>query len=189
MKKILLVICAFCSVAFVACENKQNQIKEAEQLWSQINDAAEQDEYVFVEGGTFKQGKKNVTVGSFYICVHEVTQKEYYEVMGKNPSKIKYDFLPFENYYSLPVESVSWYDAVEYCNVLSKKEGLTPCYMINGRSTTCNFNANGYRLPTEAEWEYAARGGNKSCGYKYSGSNNLDTVAWYGKNSDVVNNL
>lgn len=198
MKRYMLAICAFCLVFFVACEDKQKKIesvqnlmKQADQLQTQINRATEQsqDEYVFVEGGTFQQGKKNITVDSFYMCVHEVTQKEYYDVMGNNPSKIKYEFLPFENYNSLPVESVSWYNALEYCNALSKKEGLSPCYEINGRSTTCNFNANGYRLPTESEWEYAARGGNRSCGYKYSGSDNLETVAWYSKNSDVVNNF
>lgn len=147
---------------------------------------------VYVEGGTFQMGSNSgesdekpvhsVTVSSFYIGKYEVTQKQWTEVMGSNPSHFQGD--------NLPVEDISWYQAVEFCNKLSQKEGLTPAYTINGRNVTCNWNANGYRLPTEAEWEYAARGGNKAKkrffgGYKnnYSGSNNIDEVAWYSSNS------
>ena len=144
---------------------------------------------VFIQGGTFKMGDTHwdgvgnkdekpvhsVTVGNFVIVKYEVTQKEWKEVMGNNPSYWKGD--------NLPVEKVSWYDAVEFCNKKSEQEGLTPCYTGSGKNTKCNFYANGYRLPTEAEWEYAARGGNKSKGYKYSGSNKIKDVAWYKSNS------
>jgi formylglycine-generating enzyme required for sulfatase activity len=79
---------------------------------------------------------------------------------------------------------VNWYEAVEYCNRLSLKEGLTPAYRGSGDAIVCDFNATGYRLPTEAEWEYAAKGGNKNfLSYEYSGGNSVDRVAWYSENS------
>jgi len=142
---------------------------------------------VRVEGGTFQMGTVNggyddvrpvhtVTVKNFYMGKYEVTQKEWYEIMGNNPSEFKGE--------KLPVENVSWSDAIDYCNRRSIREGLTPAYSSSGDTITCNWNANGYRLPTEAEWEYAAKGGNGSPGnYTYSGSDNIGDVAWYDGNS------
>ncbi len=142
---------------------------------------------VYVEGGTFQMGSKDgyndekpvhgVTVSSFYIGKYEVTQKQWMDVMGSNPSYFKGD--------NLPVEQVSWYDVIEFCTKLSEKEGLTPCYTGSGDNVTMNIHANGYRLPTEAEWEFAARGGKKSQAYKYSGSNTLGDVGWYNDNSGM----
>ena len=96
--------------------------------------------------------------GSFYICKYEVTQKLWKAVMEENPSDMQGD--------DLPVEQVSWNDCQRF---ISRLNGLT------GKN---------YRLPTEAEWEYACRGGKYSKAYAYSGSNNIDEVAWYDKNSE-----
>ena len=130
--------------------------------------AGAQDEgMVLVNGGTFLMGspaseperdadevQHEVTVGSFYMAKNEVSQQEYERVMGKNPSERKGN--------NLPVENVTWYDAVAYCNALSQQEGLTLCYTVSGTTVTWHLNAYGYRLPTEAEWEYAARGGKQT---------------------------
>ena len=143
--------------------------------------------FVLVPPGTFSMGSNNgdsdekpihqVTISKgFYMSDHEVTQKEWVELMGTNPSSFKGD--------TLPVECVSWYEALEYCNKRSEKEGLTPVYSGSGDYITWDRNANGYRLPTEAEWEWAAKGGGKDfMVYEYSGSNSVEGVAWYSVNS------
>ena len=126
------------------------------------------EEFVLIQGGTFDMGspasenrrgndesQHTVTVSSFYMGTREVTQESYGKLMNSMPSQFKGD--------NLPVENVSWYDAVTYCNARSAAENLMPAYIIsdNGgnRTVTWNREANGYRLPTEAEWEYACRAG------------------------------
>lgn len=118
---------------------------------------------IYVEGGTFAMGSNsvydnekpvhNVTLDSYYIGETEITQAQWRAVMGSNPSEYKGN--------NRPVENVSWNDAQEFCKKLSELTGKR------------------YVLPTEAQWEYAARGGNQSKGYTYSGSNNIDEVAKY----------
>ncbi|MCL1812662.1 MAG: SUMF1/EgtB/PvdO family nonheme iron enzyme [Treponema sp.] len=141
---------------------------------------------VWVEGGTFLMGSDagydnekpvhQVTVKGFYISKYQVTQAEWAAVMGSNPSKFRGD--------THPVEMVEWMDVIEFCNKLSIKEGLTPCYSGSKDNITCDWNANGYRLPTEAEWEYAAHGGaNTYLKTLFAGSNSVDAVAWYSGNS------
>lgn len=148
---------------------------------------------VFVSG-------RNLEIASLYMSDHEVTRGEYKAVMGIDPSEAAaYDkdgnkLTGDDNVKNNPVNCVSWYDALVYCNTLSIKNSLTPCYAIGGKTApkdwgavptssndtwnaaTCDFTADGYRLPTEAEWEWAARGGKS---YTYAGSDDVYDVAWY----------
>jgi len=114
---------------------------------------------------------------SFLISPMEVTQEQWMMVYAQNPSQFKGD--------QLPVENVSFYDVIDYCNAKSIKDGLTPAYDIYGSEIICDFDADGYRLPTEAEWELAAKGGIGKGYALYSGSVIAEDVAWFNANSSA----
>lgn len=165
-------------------------------------------ESVSVAGGTFTMGSPTgtgdadehpshqVTLSAYYISKFEVKQSEWMDVMVDNPSASVGA--------NKPVEMVNYYSVLVYCNKRSIAEGLTPVYTISGstnpttwgtipttnnttwNAATCNWTANGYRLPTEAEWEYAAKGGASSQGYTYAGSNDVNAVAWYSVNATAT---
>lgn len=168
---VLLIVAIVCVSGFFI--NKNNEItldtpsnEEKTIIDNLVNNM------VYVSGGTFTMGETpeqgsdayddekpahRVTLSSYYIGKYEVTQAEWKAVMGSNPSNFKGD--------NLPVDNVSWNDCQEFIRKLNTLTGKN------------------FRLPTEAEWEFAARGGNNSRGYKYSGSNNIGSVAWYDGNS------
>ncbi len=164
-------------------------------------------EMVFVQGGTFEMGctpeqtdcdgdespVHEVTLTDFYIGKYEVTQAQWAAIVPEYAP----DYSQYGQGDTHPAYYISWYDAVTFCNRLSQQEGYTPVYYadpgftqvydaLDDGSGTVYWDptANGYRLPTEAEWEYAARGGAQSEGYQYSGSDDINEVAWWDVNSD-----
>ncbi|MBR7079018.1 MAG: SUMF1/EgtB/PvdO family nonheme iron enzyme, partial [Treponema sp.] len=194
----IIVALIVAGVALVSCSNLIEDLK--------LKMPAD---FVKINGGTydgtapltpasevFKVGRR-VVISDFYICNHEVTQAEYEKYCTYGGSRPNDTYGKGPNH---PVYYVCWYDALVYCNKRSIAEGLTPCYKIGGKTNpdewgsvptsrnatwnavTCNFDANGYRLPTEAEWEYCARSENRDS-YTYSGSNTVGDVSWYGENS------
>lgn len=172
-KRITFILMCFMMCVLAACSSQEkteesNMQKtvagETEKKDEQLPEGETPDGFQFITGGSFSMGspqseawrsedetEHEVMLDDYYMGVYEVTQKEYESVMGENPSSFSGE--------NLPVENVSWLEAVTYCNARSEAEGLAPVYQIEGMDVKWNKGADGYRLPTEAEWEYACRAG------------------------------
>jgi formylglycine-generating enzyme required for sulfatase activity len=142
-----------------------NAFNDCDSLNEDSKKLLNETDYVFVKG--------NNEIEDFFIGRYQITQELYEKIMGNNPSCFKGDKNPVENF--------SLDDAFEFCNRLSKRDGFKPCFPCENRRYTFDIMADGYRLPTEAEWKFAARGKKT---FRYSGGCDLDEVAWYSENSN-----
>lgn len=193
MKKIFAILLAFVlMLSLVACGTTEPDFKQegsntvsTEKTTSKPNaEITVPENFVLIKGGTYQMGspddepwrskdetQHSVTVSDFYMSIYEVTQKEYSDLMKTNPSTFTGD--------NLPVENMTWYEAAAFCNARSTAEGLTLVYTIDGQNVTWNQSADGYRLPTEAEWEYACRAGTTTP-FNTENSPSADEVNYYG---------
>ena len=156
-------------------------------LWGRDMQSAGEHAPVLIEAGEFRMGSPEWEIGRFgaekehtvkltvpfYIDPVEITQARFEAVMERNPSG-------FPGCADCPVERVSWFEAIAFCNKASRLEGLQPVYEVTESTVVWHRDRNGYRLPTEAEWEYAARGGSA---LRFCGADSLDDIAWYGSNA------
>ena len=176
MKKIILILTI--GLIFISCQKKQTPVEQEQEKVTPLN-------MVYIEGGSFMMGytdyenvngkiqpcsvPRKVILDDFKMSTTEITQSQYKQLMGERED---YDFYSPD----YPVEFITWYEAVEFCNRLSERDGFEKCYSFDGEDVSCNFSADGYRLPTEAEWYYAAIGGKYDEGFSFSGSNNSREV-------------
>ena len=161
LKQLIILLTVLVHVAFAGCVSRKTTTSTSPDDSLQAIHPASGGEMILIASGKFHMGDQSgssdetpheVFVDSFYMDKHTVSQELFQKVTGTNPSKRKGS--------TLPVERMMWTEAARFCNTCSELEGLTPCYDLN--TWDCNFNANGYRLPTEAEWEYACRAGGQT---------------------------
>jgi len=191
MKILIITLMYFSFLLFTSCNELFNTSKD--------NIKGKDFEMKFIPAGTFQMGDitavgdsneipvRNITLTrSFWMSNIEISQKIWKEVSDTAPTAY------FNKGDDIPVNMVPWLTAVRFCNRLSLAEGFDTCYIINGTNVTCDFDVNGYRLPTEAEWEYACRAGTNTDYYTgnmngdgYGYESNLDKAGWYVMNKGV----
>src|SRR5678816_925873 len=186
MRRCIQPVLAACAVLLLGCDKGPpgagNKIGESASVEIMT---ASGTAMVYVAGGSFTMGSSKgssdetphkVSVGSFLIDKYEVTSAQYITAQLPNPSH-------WHENSKNPVERVRWRDAKQYCNERSLLEKLTPCYNEKTPDWDCDMTANGYRLPTEAEWEYACRAGTDG-DYEFGGADRLRQYAWFGENGE-----
>jgi formylglycine-generating enzyme required for sulfatase activity len=181
MKGVTWVVAAVIVLAVLAGCGRETQDEPAAK--ARLVKTACGMEMVLIPAGVFTMGVNEgpidakpahaVKVDSFLMDQSEITQEVYEKLTGKNPSRYKHQ--------KNPVEQVTWADAVKFCNLRSAKEGLAPCY--DAKTWECDFGASGYRLPTEAEWEYGCRAGTTNQFYFGDGVEQLRSHAWTDDNA------
>ena len=185
-----VILCLFTASAFA--QRNSNPLRPAKSLPRRLS--IDTVRFVLVQGGTFNMGTDrfvepiespphSITVNSFWLAKTETTFEDY----DKFCFDTKRDTMGSAGWGrgKQPAIYVSWNDAVAYCNWLSGKEKLSKCYLIDSTGAVKYLDtAKGYRLPTEAEWEFAARGGNKNQGHIYAGADSIKEAVWYKDNSE-----